>query len=474
MKKSWIARIGIGLLAVIVLLIVLNWSLVRQIATFHPIILPSLGSSPADEAEARLQDIDYLAKVLDYDRSFDEASRIEFEQLVSGSRQNAATMSLPDLYLLAAEATALADNGHTGMTIWPVRNEFNSVGVRYFHFQDGLFVVRALAEHGQLIGGRVIEIDGQPIDAVLTALNRYQGGIEAWRRLVGVMLLESAEIMHAAGLAESATGYTLTVEAQEGSRLEVDLTAQLPQADGPTFETKAWKTLDAAAWPAEGDEWVRSLQSISDEELPLYLQNIDQLYMWEPLQGDGGYLRLQEGFNAEEQTLVAFLDENLAPVPDSSLRYLVVDLRANSGGDLTLFAEAAQWLPRKVAADGHLYILVGPHTFSGGVIYTAMLKHYGGERAAIIGMPMGDREQFWAEWGMDFRLPNSDFRVIYTTAYHDWANGCAEHPYCFTPAVKHGVAAGSLAPNYQIEATYAYYAAGRDVVMEWVYQQELP
>lgn len=186
-------------------------------------------------------------------------------------------MSLPDLYLLAAKATALADNGHTGMTIWPVRTEFNTVSVRYFYFQDGLFVVRALAEHAQLIGGRVIEIDGQPIDAVLSALNTYMGGTAGWPQLTSVMLLESAEIAHAAGLVESSTGYTLTVENQEGSRLQADLTAQLPQADGPAPKSKAWKTLDAAAWPAEGDEWVRSLQSKSDEELPLYLQNIDQL-----------------------------------------------------------------------------------------------------------------------------------------------------------------------------------------------------
>ena len=42
-----------------------------------------------------------------------------------------------------------------------------SVGVRYFNFADGLYVVRALTEHGQLIGGRVMELDDQPIDSVL-------------------------------------------------------------------------------------------------------------------------------------------------------------------------------------------------------------------------------------------------------------------------------------------------------------------
>ena len=92
----------------------------------------------------------------------------------------------------------------------------------------------------------------------------------------------------------------------------------------------------------------------------------------------------------------------------------------------------------------------------------------------IIGAPMGDREQYWGEHGLPFILPNSGFQVSYATGYHDWANGCEDHPYCFTQFLKHGAAAGSLAPSHIIEPTYADYAAGRDVVMDWVYQQELP
>lgn len=472
--KKWIARVGVVLGIGLVLLVVMNWSLVNQVATFHPIIFPHFGRAPADGTEARLQDIEYLAKLLDYDRSFDETARSEFEELIANSKQDANTMSPPDLFLLGAKASALADNGHTGMSSWPVRAVFNSVGVRYFHFRDGLYVVRALAEHEQLIGGRVIEIDGNPIDSVLTALRSYTGGADGWRRLYAAMLLESAEIMHAAGLSESPTGYTLTIEDQEGSRLQIDLTAQMPHADGPAPVELPWKTLDPEAWPAEEDEWLRSLQSVSDDVLPLYLQNIDQRFMWEPVEDGGGYLRLQNTLNTNEQSLATFLDESLGALPEGFLRYLVVDLRANDGGDFTLFVEAAQWLPGKVADDGHLYILVGPQTFSSGVIGAAMLKFYGSERASIIGAPMGDREQFWAERGLPFRLPNSGFQVNYATGFHDWANGCTEHPYCYTPAVKHGVAAGSLTPSRILEPDYADYAAGRDIAMEWIFQQELP
>jgi len=209
--KKWIKRIGIVLVIGLVLVVAFNWSLVQQLAKFSPIIMPSKGPAPETEAEARLQDIEYFANLVNYDRSFDEAARVEFEQLLASSKRDVDSMSLADLYMLGRKATALADNGHTRMSMWTIRTEFNSVGVRYFYFQDGLYVVRALAENQQLIGGRVIEIDSQPIDTILTALNAYTGGPAGWRQIKSVILLESPNLLHAAGLVDSPSGYTLTV-----------------------------------------------------------------------------------------------------------------------------------------------------------------------------------------------------------------------------------------------------------------------
>lgn len=472
--KKWIKRISIVLVIGLVLIVAFNWSLVQQLAKFSPIIMPSKGPAPETEAEARLLDIEYLSNLLDYDRSFDESARSEFEQLIASSKQDAATMSLADLYMLGRKATALADNGHTRMSMWTIRTGFNSVGVRYFYFRDGLYVVRALAENQQLIGGRVIEIDSRPIDTIFTALNAYTGGPAGWRQTMSVILLESPELLHVAGLVDSPSGYTLSVEDQSGNALQVELNTKIPQESENISFPIITKTLDGGARPDKGDKWVHTLQGKSTDELPLYVQQMDQLYMWAPIQNGGGYVRLQEMRNGRDQSMEAFFDENLNPLPDGSLQYLVVDLRANDGGDFTLFVEISKWLPNKITDDGHLYIIVGSQTHSAAINSTGLLKYYGGKKSVIIGEPMGDREQYWGERGLDFRLPNSGFNVGYATGYHDWENGCWDHPYCFTQFLKHGVAAGSLEPNQIIEPTYAEYAAGRDVVIEWIYEQELP
>ena len=473
MMKKYVLIAASLILICLVLVVAANWSLVQQIAVFHPIILPNFGPAPADEAEARLQDIEYLANLVDYDRSFNDQEREMFEELMANGRAQAADMSLAELYLLAARAAALADNGHTNVHLTPLQRDFNAVGLRYFLFRDGLYIVRALKEYEQLIGARVIEIDGQPITSILNEMQSYFGGKESWRQLYAVRMLESADILHAAGLAESPDGYTLTVQSQQGEVQQVQLAARTPAAEdkpGRSF----LETLAAEALADEGDVWVHALQEFDDDLLPPFFQEMDQLYFWTPLPNEGGYFRLKNTVNDEQQTLAEFYQETIEPLPEGSLRYLVVDLRLNDAGDLTLFADIAGRLPAKVADNGHLYIVVGPQTFSGGLIPVAMLKYHGGDKALIVGSPMGDREQYWAERGMLFQLPHAGFTVSYATGYHDWAAGCEDHPYCFTQVLKHGVKAGSLEPTHVIEAEYADYAAGKDVVLDWIAEQEGP
>jgi hypothetical protein len=134
------------------------------------------------------------------------------------------------------------------------------------------------------------------------------------------------------------------------------------------------------------------------------------------------------------------------------------------------FAKAA---PNTIKPGGRLYIATAPQTFSAAVVTTALLKHHGGEKSVIIGERVGDREQFWAETGFPFTLPNSGFAINYATGYHDWEKGCAgEHEFCFDLNLIHEVPAGSLSPSVPIAATYADYAAGKDPVLDWISERE--
>ncbi|MEL6378543.1 MAG: hypothetical protein AAFR69_12235 [Pseudomonadota bacterium] len=187
--------------------------------------------------------------------------------------------------------------------------------------------------------------------------------------------------------------------------------------------------------------------------------------------GNGLYIRAIPGVGSKEKPIKTLYDGILAPYDDGSLDYLVVDFRLHDGGDYTRSMAFAKTAPRTVKKDGKVYIITGPNTFSAGVVTVAMLKYYAGDKAVIVGEPMGDREQFWAERGTDFQLPNSKYYVNYATGYHDWEKGCKGDQYCYTMNVKHEVPAGSLAPQVLLTQTFESYQQGEDVVMGWIAAQ---
>jgi len=119
--------------------------------------LPSL-PKPRDLREANLQDLDYLARLLDYDRSFNDESRVEFTRRLARLRENAATLSRGELLMGISKAVAIADNPHTSVERGFWRAYLNSAPVRFEWFAEGLHVVRAREDVAELLGRRVVAV----------------------------------------------------------------------------------------------------------------------------------------------------------------------------------------------------------------------------------------------------------------------------------------------------------------------------
>src|SRR5881628_2360095 len=70
---------------------------------------------PRTAGEANLQDIDYLARVMDVDRSFTPEARAAFRAGIADLEHRAGDLSPAQLEMEASRLVALADNGHTGV-----------------------------------------------------------------------------------------------------------------------------------------------------------------------------------------------------------------------------------------------------------------------------------------------------------------------------------------------------------------------
>ena len=205
--------------------------------------------------------------------------------------------------------------------------------------------------------------------------------------------------------------------------------------------------------------------------LPRYLRTPDRRYWSEEIpELDAIYVQINTVRDEQDgPTLGAFLDDVVATVREKQTQNAIVDLRLNPGGDYTKSAAFTKSLPAVLPPDGRLFILTSGNTFSAAIVTAARLKYFGGERALIVGEPMGDREQFWGE-GRNIFLPNSGLQVGYATAAHDWEKGCdlSHIRTCFYVNYVLGVAAGKLMPDLAIVPSFADYSRGEDTVLNAV------
>lgn len=451
--------------------VAVNWPMVKQIARFSPLILPPFYGTPANRTEAQQQDIKFLRRLVDYDRSFSPEELRAFHAHVDALAARAGTMTDAQLFLGAAQAAAISDNGHTNVGAGPLYRRFSRVGVKVFWFADGLFIVRARNELADLVGAKIVTVEGVPAEKVAHRLGQYFGGPENFRRLYGSLFIESPEIMHAAGLCASPDRMTVGVSNPSGTTRDVILVGTKTDSAAALPPRWPWMTLTAAPMADEGSQW-RSTLAGTGAQVPLYLRDPEKNFLWTRL-GGGVYVRPHLLLKRAETPILANFAAVIEAGTAKPFDFMIVDLQQSPGGDFTKVLDFAKKAPNTIKPGGHLYIATGAQTFSAAVVTTALLKHHGGEKSLIIGERAGDREQFWAETGFPFTLPNAGFTINYATGYHDWEKGCAgKHEYCFDLNLIHEVPAGSLSPNIPLAATYADYASGKDLVLDWIAAKE--
>ena len=445
------------------------WHRIDQFLRFMPRVPAASFAAPVNELEAQKQDLAYLKTVLDYDRSFSQSARLEFETKIEKLTARETLLSKAEFYMSTRELMALADNAHTNVTERPAFKDFNRSGIDVYPFADGLYVVRAHKNHADLIGLKVVAIEGMAIHEVMTALEKYSGGVKQWRDLRSLNFLRSPELLHVAGIAANPNRLNVTTESASGKTRDVSLLA-LDSVDSDYYR-HAYLTLTPRQLPDEKGEWVQSLDQNSDIISP-YLTDIFDVYKTAEI-GSGLYIRSNSLMPSPENPVKEQLLSAIGAVPHEGYKFIALDLRWNPGGDYGSAVAFAKQAARATSNDGKIYVDVGPNTFSAAIVFTALLKQYAPDKTFLIGEPMGDRPQFWAERGKPFVLPNSGYWINYSTGYHDWENGCADtHKFCFPPNKRYDAKIGLLALDAVVEPTYRDYTSGRDLVMERIMQEQ--
>jgi hypothetical protein len=414
-----------------------------------PLLLASLALwASAVSAAPGPADVQAMRTYVARNRAYSPAARAEALRRVELLPGLAATPARFELE--AAHIAALADNGHSVLLPpqWPSRYRRSPVHLGLF--ADGLFIVSAPAERRQLVGRRVLRINGRDWQEIRAAYARYQGGLPGFRDQFVPLFMETPTLLAAAGFGSDPDRLTLTLSAPGRPEMVIVQAALTPYRDEAAFTGES-PLVDGA-------------RLLPPAMVPLYLQDPAPLFRLAfPVELDGAFIQLKaiRGLGIQQ-----FFEATLVELRRRRPHNIVVDLRFNMGGDLNIARDFMRALPA-IARD-RVYAITSGRTFSAAISSLGYLKQAAGDRLTIVGEPIGDRLEFWAE-GDIMALPGLGAFVLYASERHYYMTGCPE-PDCHAAIREHPIRVRSLQPDLPVALTWADFSAGRDPAMAAILQ----
>ncbi|WP_250462331.1 hypothetical protein [Microbulbifer litoralis] len=384
----------------------------------------------------------------------------EFKKIID---QAPSPQNVDDLTLTALQALAVFDNAHTTV----LKTKMYRLPVRFHWTADGLIIVKARAKYKKLLGRKVLSIGGKSPESMLAHTAILTGsGTSSWIRYRSEFLFSAPSALSLIGADVEDNTVELHAQDPNGGKFKTKLSADKEIMPGDPF----WDFLNA--FPDDDsfktEEWVSLLHR--DQALPLYLQESTRLHLLRELpEYDAIYVRMNASFADKSESLEQFEKRILEAISQNEPGNIIVDFRFNRGGDYTKVLPIVRSLSNATPENGRLYLIVGPNTFSAGIIAGSQFKRFIPDRLTVVGSEIGDRLRFRAE-GFYPTLPESGIKLYLTKGWTDLVDGCGWFDDCWPPNKLLLRKVGSLEVDIPIENTWDSYRTGNDLVIDSVYK----
>ena len=413
----------------------------------------------AHERSARWDsDLDLLRDVfLAADRSYTAETRAIARLRLESLRVRLPKLADTEVVVELARIAALAGNAHTRAYVLRNRGVWQRYPLRLWKFDDGWRVVAAQGIGQALVGGRLLRIGSRPIEEVAAAVRPLFAGNKSWADYMATYTLSSPEALASAGVPIDGGRVLFEVEAADGATRKEQL-APSPRARRDTPEESWWYL--SPTHPASVG-WTHALSPAS---LPEMLRGGGRWYRSLRCSGNVLYAQFTRAEDEPGQPTVAQWGEGLlAAVEARPPRFLVLDLRCNTGGDL----EKAQLMLQSLAkselgqAKGRIVVLSGVNTFSAGITPLAYLRAR--SSAVVMGRAPGDEPDFWAEGG-NVELPHSRTILHFADRLHAYSDRPV--PPGVQEFLSLGIDVRDLKPDRQVQWLWSEYIQGIDPDVE--------
>ena len=425
-------------------------------------IITPLFPIPENREMAWRQDIGYLRKAFPvHNMSFDDDELEEFQRILDGLEDSIPTASDNKMIVGIMKSVATAGDVHTKVSLQPSAQKFRRVPIRFYWFSDGLYVVKATERYADVLGFRIVELGGFPPELLVEQLRDILPGNPSSVRYLSGYYLSSPDFLEGMGVIENPDSVKVTFEAPDGSTFALTLPT-MPMSP-PVTGYQLWRELSPLS--TVGMDAGDMLHVLGNTDLPAYLSRPNESCSLEYFaEARTLYIQINQNTNLNCD-LLQFSKEVEEAFSTNPVDDVIVDLRFNSGGDLTLTSELVTGIPEWHQSSGNIFIVTGGPTFSAGIVTAARLKYYAGDRAIVIGEPAAEGLKFWAETRF-ITLPNSKLRIYAGYAAHNWEDGVYETGTRYFWLMQSlGVPAGDIDVDIPVAVLYQDYLQGKDPVL---------
>ncbi len=350
----------------------------------------------------------------------------EMERLNS----EAGKLSDEEMTLALMKLVASGNVAHTMVGVGLKFHFFGRLPLTLAWYPDGLGVIEASQEYSNAIGARVVRIGKMTPDEALAAIGPYAGHeTDAWQQVRVPQYLVTRAMLDHLGLL--------------GPDLKVEMTFQKPNGQPFMIDVRVADPRTAKL----------KLADVMHVETPLYLSQSNSYY-WYRYLPESQTFYIQYNRCADDPKLrfsdfvrMAMADADMHAA-QHGVRRMVIDLRLNGGGDSRVLAPLKKALAARAKKLGPVYGLIGPGTFSSGLMAAIDLRN--DLHATLVGSPSAEKLNSYGEV-MSFTLPNSKLVVQYSTKYFHLA--------------KEGQP-DLLIPDIPAPPTFADALTGRDAALE--------
>ncbi len=321
----------------------------------------------------------------EYPFLFKKITAADFDAEVEKLYKAIPSMSDNDRIAGFARIVSLFKYGHTSIGWRQSPFRYHVAPVNFYWFSDGLYAEGAEKTYAQVIGAKLVKVEGIPVMKVLEAIKPLvPAENEQYFKAYGLDFITMPEALHAQGITRDLkTTVTYTFE-KEGKSFDQTMTAiesfHLPRNYGFVTPGKDWFS-------------VRDQQST-----PYYLKNFDRNYYFEYIPGAKTvYVRQSQVLDDQQETIEAFYKKVFDFIDKNEVDKLVLDVRLNGGGNNYKNKPVVTGVIgcKKINRPGKFFVIIGRRTFSACQNLVNELHNY--TNALFVGEPTAENINFYGD-----------------------------------------------------------------------------